>query len=132
MKYRAFFNYWLKHFHKICNLMVNLLEGNCRDTEICKEKHWKEKCYNAIVHFTVVCLVAKQTNNAVFQMWITLLSCQLHTHWHHHITARITFIHILVSITTWSPSASLQSIYTIVKWSNELNFTCRNVHQCLC
>ena len=96
--------------------MVNLLEGNCRDTEICKENIEKK---NVIMQLCILQLCASLPSKQTMLFFKCELLC-------YHANF------ILVSITMWSPSASLQSIYTIVKWSNELNFTCRNVHQCLC
>ena len=81
--------------------------------------------YSLIVHFTVVCLVAKPLNrnegkgDLVMIQTLLLFKCKLlcyHANW------------ILVSITTRSPSASLQikglaTKYTTVKWPVKL-FMC--------
>ena len=81
--------------------------------EVCVKQFWSE-----IVHFTVACLVAKPLNRSeakgdlVMIQTLLLFKCKLlcyHANW------------ILVSITTRSPSASLQikglaTRYTTVKW----------------
>ena len=89
----------------------------------------------AVVHFTVVCLVAKPLNrneakgDPVMIQALLLFKCKLlcyHANW------------ILVSIPTRSPSASLQIKglaykYTTVKWPiGQCNRTVKGtVHTCL-
>ena len=84
-----------------------------RVIEVCFKQFWSE-----IVHFTVACLVAKPLNRSeakgdlVMIQTLLLFKCKLlcyHANW------------ILVSITTRSPSASIQikglaTKYTTVKW----------------
>ena len=84
---------------------------------------WSNIIFFVIVHFTVVCLVAKPLNrneakgDLVMIQTLLLFKCKLLCNYTNKI---------LVSVTTWSTSASLQikglaTKYTTVKWPIRVN-----------
>ena len=59
---QAFFNYCLEHFIECATFRLiywKVIVGILRYIE---KKIEKKKCHNVMVHFTVVCLVAKSSN----------------------------------------------------------------------
>ena len=110
--------YWIIIIALIIRYDVQFIPPfNCRNDKYLDVARWQRPSW-VIVHFTVACLVAKPLNRSevkgdlVMIQMLLLFKCKLLCY---HANQ------ILVSITTWSPSASLQiqglaTQYTTVKW----------------
>ena len=59
---QAFFNYCLEHFIGCATFRLIYWKAIVGILGYIEKKIEKKNCHNAIVHFTVVCLVAKPSN----------------------------------------------------------------------
>ena len=135
---QAFFNYCLEHFIECATFRLIYWKAIVGILRYIEKKIEKKNCHNAIVHLQLcawlpslqtwvrirVTLLWYKVNLAAFKCkLITLLSYQLPVDtglYHNMVTFSLT------------PIKGFAMKYTIVKWPFRLNYTCWNVHQCLC